>query len=201
MSIVGNIKAKVTMPINAFVSSMILKTLSNQRRLQSYMLEWILSQNSMFCLPLLGVDWSRSLVFVISIQKCLRYFNSMSLSIHVLSFNSSIKWFAMVWVNFMISSQNFKLIWFTICDVACFPINKQWKLGWKEAIILPSYTHFPLLTPFEPSKLLSFQVTFVKDYTYTKGKKWNKMVEVKEKIKVKWSEQKKKKKTSIVMKK
>ena len=128
-------------------------------------------------------------------------FNSMSLPIHVLSFNSSIKWFATVWVNFMISSQNFKLIWFTICDVACFPINKQWKLGWKEAIILPSYTHFPLLTPFEPSKLLSFQVTFVKDYTYTKGKKWNKMVEVKEKIKVKWSEQKKKKKTSRVMKK
>ena len=137
-SIVGTIRAKVTVPVNSFVSSMISKTLSNQRRLQISMLEWILSQDSMLCLPLLGVDWSRSLVFIISIQKCLCYFNSMSLSIHVLSFNSSIKWFAMVWVNFMISSQNFKLIWFTICDVACLPINKQWKLGWKVVIILLS---------------------------------------------------------------
>ena len=90
-------------------------------------------------------------------------------------------------LSFMISSQSFKLIWFSICDVACLPTIEQWKLGWREAIILLSHAHFSLFSPFEPSKLYSFKVTHV-----VKSKvKWNANKKKKKKSELNWDGKKK----------
>ena len=90
-NIVSTIKAKVTIHINVLLFVMTLRTLLNQRRLQSHILERILSQNAMLCLlPTWGWFIKKfSLCYFISEEsfnlvlfQFSESFNSCTLSIH-----------------------------------------------------------------------------------------------------------------------